>query len=136
MFVTPAFAQAAPGASSILETLLPFALVFVILYFFLIRPQQRRAKQHREMLAALRRGDTVVTTGGVIGKVVRVEDQEVQVEVAEGVRLRILRSAISELRSKTEPAPAKAQASARPKDGKDGARNGPKVEPKDESRDG
>jgi preprotein translocase subunit YajC len=132
MFVTPAFAQAAPGAPSIIETLLPFALVFVILYFFLIRPQQRRAKHHREMLAALRRGDTVVTTGGVIGKVVRVEDQEVQVEVADGVRLRILRSAISELRSKTEPAPAEVQNPAKPKEGKDGAKTGPKSGPKDE----
>ena len=108
MFVTPAFAQTAVGGgpAAFLQGIVPFVLVFVILYFLVLRPQQKRVKQHRDMIAALRRGDTVVTGGGLIGKIARVDNDEVLVDLAENVRVRVLRSTISEVRSKTEPVPA------------------------------
>lgn len=107
-FITPAFAQAAPGGGggSFLISMLPFIMIFAIMYFLIIRPQQKRLKDHREMVAALRRGDTVVTSGGIIGKVVRAEDDEIQVEIADGVKVKIVRGTISEVRSKTEPVKA------------------------------
>ena len=109
MFVTPAFAQAAGGAGGFgglggLESLLPLVLIFVVFYFLLIRPQQKKQKQHREMLAAVRRGDRVVTAGGIIGQVIRVvNDGEVVIEIAEGVRVRQVRSMITDVLAKTEP---------------------------------
>ncbi len=109
MFVTPAFAQAAApgGGGGLIVQLLPFILIFAIIYFLILRPQQKRAKAHREMVSALRRGDSVVTSGGLIGKVVKVlDDNEISVEVAEGVKVRLLRSSVSEVRSKGEPASA------------------------------
>lgn len=111
MFATPAFAQAAAqtgGPNDLLMNIIPFAAIFVIMYFFIMRPQQRRAKQHREMVAALRRGDTVVTSGGMIGKIARVTDDELFVDLAENVRVRVLRNSITEVRGKTEPASADA----------------------------
>ena len=106
MFVTPAYAQAAAGGSgNMLVSLLPFVLIFAIMYFLIIRPQRQRMKKHEEMISSVRRGDTVVTAGGMIGKVTKVlDDKEVQVELAEGVRVRIVRSMISDVRSKGEPA--------------------------------
>ncbi|MGE0584073.1 MAG: preprotein translocase subunit YajC [Flavobacteriaceae bacterium] len=106
MFVTPAFAQSgAPGGSDAIISFLPFILIFVIIYFLILRPQQKRMKQHREMIAAVRRGDTVVTSGGLIGKVSKVTDEsEIQVEIAEGVKVRVARAMISEVRAKGEPA--------------------------------
>ncbi|MEM6743706.1 MAG: preprotein translocase subunit YajC [Pseudomonadota bacterium] len=84
---------------------MPLILIFVIFYFFLIRPQQKRAKEHRTMLDALRRGDQVVTQGGIIGKVSKVkDDDEVEVEIAEGVRVKIVKATIAQVVSKTEPA--------------------------------
>jgi len=109
MLISPAFAQAAAsgGAAAGLEQFLPLVLIFVVFYFLLIRPQQKRAKQHKEMLTQLRRGDRVITGGGIIGSVVKlVSDTEVSVEVAEGVRVRVVRSSISEVLSKTEPVAA------------------------------
>jgi preprotein translocase subunit YajC len=109
MFVTPAYAQAAGGAGGFgglggFESLLPLVLIFVVFYFLLIRPQQKKQKPHREMLAALRRGDRVVTAGGIIGQVVRVvNDGEVIVEIADGVRARVVRGMISDVLAKTEP---------------------------------
>ncbi len=107
MFVTPAYAQAgaAPGGLEIFVQIVPFILIFVIMYFLLIRPQQKRMKQHREMVAAVRRGDVVVTAGGFIGKIKTVHDaeDEVTVELAKGVEVRLVRSSISDVRSKTEP---------------------------------
>ncbi len=102
-FVTVAGA-AAPAAGNSLMQLLPFVLIFVIFYFLLIRPQQKRMKEHREMVANLRRGDVVVTNGGLIGKVNKVSDDELSVELADGVRVRIVRTMIAEVRAKTEPA--------------------------------
>jgi len=105
MFVTPAFAQGAgAGGSDFLVSLLPFVLIFVVLYFLILRPQQRRMKQQQEMIGSLRRGDTVVTAGGLIGKISKVvDDRELQVEIAEGVRVRISRPSVSEVRAKGEP---------------------------------
>jgi preprotein translocase subunit YajC len=107
MFVTEAFAQGTTGAaggSDLLLSLLPFVFIFIILYFMIIRPQQRRVKQHQEMIGNLRRGDTVVTGGGFIGKVARVvDDSEVLVDLTEEVRVRVVRSTIIEVRSKGEP---------------------------------
>ena len=109
------YAQAAPGAFDMLNSLIvPTMLIIGIMYFLMIRPQQKRLKEHRDMIAAIRRGDTVVTGGGILGKVTKVEDNELQIEIAEGVRIKILRSTISEVRNKGEPAAtAKSKAAAR-----------------------
>lgn len=106
MLVTPAYAQGAAsgGGSEFLISLLPFVLIFVVMYFLILRPQQRRVKQHQEMIGALRRGDTVVTSGGLVGKISKVIDEkEIQLEIAEGVRVRTVRSMIAEVRAKGEP---------------------------------
>lgn len=107
MFVTPAYAQGAgaPGGMDILVQILPFILIFVIMYFLLIRPQQKRMKAHREMIAAVRRGDVVVTAGGLIGKVksVNESEDEVIVELAKGMDVRVVRGSISDVKAKTEP---------------------------------
>ena len=106
MFATPAYAQAAGGAEgSFIASLVPLILVFVIFYFLLIRPQQKRVKEHRQMVENLRRGDHVVTGGGIYGKVTKVrEGEDIEVEIADGVRVRVARSTISAVTSKTEPA--------------------------------
>ncbi|MBK0397807.1 preprotein translocase subunit YajC [Limibaculum sp. M0105] len=107
MFATPAYAQAAGAApgGGFLPSLLPLILIFVIFYFLLIRPQQKRAKEHKQMIEALRRGDQVVLAGGIMGKVVRVRDEdEAEVEIAEGVKIRVVKSTIAQVVSKTEPA--------------------------------
>ena len=88
-----------------LESLIPLILIFAIMYFLLIRPQQRKLKQHQAMVAALRRGDQVVTQGGLIGKVTKVkDDSEIEVELATGVNVRVMRSTIATVQNKTEPA--------------------------------
>lgn len=110
MFITPAYAQAAGGAAANpIVQFLPLILIFVIMYFLMIRPQQKKLKDHRAMVEALRRGDQVVTQGGIIGKISRVKEgeQEVEVEIAEGVKVRVVRSTISQVLSKTEPAATK-----------------------------
>ncbi|WP_420343686.1 preprotein translocase subunit YajC [Paenirhodobacter sp.] len=108
MFVTPAFAQdagAAAGGMAAFGQFLPLILIFVIMYFLLIRPQQKKVKEHRSMVEALRRGDQVVTQGGIIGKVTNVkEGGEVEVEIAAGVKVRVVKSSITTVMSKTEPA--------------------------------
>ena len=108
MFISPAYAQGAQGGGDFFVTLLPFVLIFAIMYFLIIRPQQRRLKDHREMVANVRRGDTVVTSGGLIGKVTKVDEGELQVEVSDGIKLRVVRAMIAEVRAKGEPAPAPA----------------------------
>ncbi|MEM9047556.1 MAG: preprotein translocase subunit YajC [Pseudomonadota bacterium] len=88
-----------------IEGLIPFILIFVIMYFLLIRPQQKKVKEHKAMVEALRRGDQVVTQGGLIGKVSKVKDEgELELEIADGVRVRVVRQTISQVLSKTEPA--------------------------------
>ena len=113
-----AFAQTGPGAggASGLISFAPLILVFVVFYFLLIRPQQKKAKQHKEMLTALRRGDRIVTSGGIIGTITKVaSDTELVVEIAEGVRVRLVRGMISEVLAKTEPAKDKDDAPAQDK---------------------
>lgn len=106
MFATPAFAQAAPGgAAAAFSTFIPLILIFLIMYFLLIRPQQKRLKEHKAMVEALRRGDQVLTGGGIFGKVYKVNDDGVlEVEIAEGVRVRVPRHTITQVIAKTEPA--------------------------------
>jgi preprotein translocase subunit YajC len=104
MFITPAYAQGIGGGSDMLVSLLPFLLIFVIMYFLILRPQQQRVKQHREMVNALRRGDTVVTSGGLIGKITKVvDDSEVELQLSDGVRVRQMRQMVQEVRAKGEP---------------------------------
>lgn len=112
MFISTAYAQAAAGAPGggmeSLMSLAPLVLIFVVFYFLLIRPQQKKLKEHKGMLDALRRGDRVVTGGGIIGTIVKVGNNEddVTVEIAEGVRVRVLRGTITSVLAKTEPAKA------------------------------
>ncbi len=110
MFVSPAYAQTAGlsgGSMAALEQFLPLVLIFVVFYFLLIRPQQQRMKKHKETLGQLRRGDRVVTSGGIIGTVNKlVSDTEVSVEIADNVRVRVVRSTITEVLTKTEPVAA------------------------------
>jgi preprotein translocase subunit YajC len=106
MFITPAFAQGAPaaGGSDLLLSLMPFVLIFIIMYFLILRPQQKRVKMHQEMIKNLRRGDTVVTGGGLIGKITKVvDDQEIEIQIADGFRVRQMRSMVQEVRAKGEP---------------------------------
>ena len=108
MFVTPAYAQSAGGGFGGSSQLLFPILILAIMYFLLIRPQQKKLKDHRKMVEALRRGDQIVTQGGVIGKVTKIkEDNEVEVEIASGVKVRVVQSTISTVLSKTEPAEKK-----------------------------
>jgi preprotein translocase subunit YajC len=109
MWVTPAYAQVFGGGGSgeLLQMLLPFALIFVIMYFLILRPQRQQAKRREDMLKAIRRGDTVVTNGGIIGKVTKViDDTEVELQIAEGVKVRAMRSLVAEVRVKAEPVAA------------------------------
>lgn len=103
---TSAFAQAgaSPATNEFILQLLPLVFVAIIFYFLLLRPQQKRAKAQQAMIGAVRRGDTVVTSGGFIAKVTKVIDaNEIEIELAEGVRVRLVRSMIVEVRSKSEP---------------------------------
>ena len=110
MFLSPAFAQTAAeprGATGFLIQFMPFILIFVIMYFLLIRPQQRRAATHREMIKNLRRGDVVVMSGGLIGKIAKViDDSELLLDVGEGgakMQVRVARGFVQDLRSRGEP---------------------------------
>ena len=106
MWITPAYAQGASpfGDIGMIGQLLPFVLIFVIMYFLILRPQQRRAKQHQEMVKNVRRGDTVVTNGGLVGKVTKVvDDEQIEIEIADDVRIRQMRSMLADVRAKGEP---------------------------------
>lgn len=106
MLVTPAYAQGAGGGGAeFVISLLPFILIFVIMYFLIIRPQRQRMKAHQAMVAALKRNDTVVTAGGLVGKITKViDDGEVEVRFGENEPVRVIRNTITEVRSKSEPA--------------------------------
>jgi preprotein translocase subunit YajC len=108
MFVSPAYAQtatgAAPGTTDLILQFVPLILIFVIFYFFLIRPQQQKAKQHKAMLDALRRGDQVITQGGMHAKIVRVADDSVEAEIAPNVKVKLVKATIAAVVGKTEPA--------------------------------
>ena len=109
MFISTAFAQGslfggAGGDGGMLMSLLPFVLIFVIMYFLILRPQQKRVKTHAEMVKNVRRGDTVVTNGGLIGKITKVvDDDQIEIEIADDVRIRQMRSMIADVRAKGEP---------------------------------
>ena len=108
MFVTPAYAQAAGagagGMDALLLNLVPIILMVGVFWLFLIRPQQKRAKEHAAMLNAISRGDTVVTSGGIVGKVTKaVENEDIEIEIAQGVKVKVVRGMISDVRSKPEP---------------------------------
>lgn len=121
MFVSPAYAQTGGGAGGFeIMTLLPLVLIFVVFYFLIIRPQQKKVKEHKAMVEGLRRGDRVVTTGGIIGTVAKVTgDREISLEIADGVRVRAVRAMIAEVMARTEPAGDKEEKRA------------PKAEPED-----
>ena len=108
MFISPAFAQGGSmfggGSDNMLVSLLPFVLIIVIMYFLVLRPQQKRVREHQELVKNLRRGDSVVTSGGLVGKVTKVvDDEQIEVEIADGVRVRQVRSMITGVRTKGEP---------------------------------
>jgi preprotein translocase subunit YajC len=106
MFISPAWAQSVGGGGSeALMQILPLVLIFVVFYFLLIRPQQKKAKEHKEMLTKLRRGDRVVTGGGIVGTIAKAaEGDEIVVEIAENVRVKVVRGTISAVISRGEPA--------------------------------
>jgi preprotein translocase subunit YajC len=110
MFVTPAYAQSLQSlfgggeGGSMVMSLMPLILIIVIMYFLVLRPQQRKVKVHQDMVKALRRGDTVITNGGLVGKVTKVVDDDyIEVEIADGVRVRQIRSMVTDVRAKSEP---------------------------------
>ena len=109
MLITPAYAQNLPfglggDSGGMILQFMPQILIIVIMYFLVLRPQQQKVKQHQAMVKALRRGDTVITNGGVVAKVTKVvDDDQIEVEIAEGVRVRQMRSMVSEVRAKGEP---------------------------------
>jgi preprotein translocase subunit YajC len=116
MLISPAYAQAGGGGGDALLTFLPLILIFVVFYFLLIRPQQKRQKEHKAMVEALRRGDRVVTAGGLYGTVSKiVSDTEMEVEIADGVKVRMLRGTVQDVVSKSEPAEKSAPAKGRKK---------------------
>ena len=96
-----------PGMDSF-TAIAPLIFIFAIMYFLLIRPQQQRMKQHKQMVDNVRRGDTVVTAGGIVGRVTKVDDAEISVEISDGVQVRVIKATLSEVRAKSQPADAKA----------------------------
>jgi preprotein translocase subunit YajC len=118
MFTSSALAQGLFGgggagdSGSMIMSLLPFALIFVIMYFLILRPQQKKAKAHQDMVKNVRRGDTVVTNGGLIGKVTKVIDEDqIEIEIADDVRIRQVRQMVTDVRAKGEPVKDEAAAS-------------------------
>ena len=117
MLITPAFAQNLPfglggDSGGMITSLLPLILIVVIMYFLILRPQQRKQREHGDLVKNVRRGDTVVTNGGLVGKVTKVvDDDQIEVEISDGVRVRQMRSMISGVRTKGEPAKDDAAAS-------------------------
>src|SRR5262249_55328044 len=104
MFISPAYAQSGDLFSNPMGNFLPIVGIFVLMYFLILRPQQGRVKQHQEMVKSLRRGDTVISQGGIVGKVTKlVDDDQIEVEIADGVRVRQMRSMVSDVRARGEP---------------------------------
>ena len=107
MFISPAYAQGSlfgGGNADMITSLLPFVLIFVIMYFLILRPQQKRVKQHAEMVKNVRKGDTVITSGGLVGRVTKViDDDQIEIEIADDVRIRQMRQMVSDVRAKGEP---------------------------------
>jgi preprotein translocase subunit YajC len=109
MFISPAYAQAAGESGSAFGAFVPLILIFVIFYFLLIRPQQKKVTKHKAMLEAVRRGDRIVNNGGIVGLVTKIlpDERALMVEIAENVKVKIMLDMVSSVMSKTEPAPAK-----------------------------
>ena len=104
MFVTPAYAQSGGPFGGEMGFLIPMVLIIVMMYFLILRPQQKRMREHQDLVKNLRRGDTVVTSGGLVGRVTKVvDDEQIEVEIADGVRVRQVRSMVSGVRTKGEP---------------------------------
>ncbi len=116
MLISPAFAQAGADAGSAagLAQFVPLVLIFVIFYFLLVRPQQKKMKDHKAVLEAIRRGDRIVTNGGIVGLVTKViaEERQLEVEISDGVRVKVMRDMVNTVLSKTEPVSEKADAKA------------------------
>jgi preprotein translocase subunit YajC len=109
MFASPAYAQAATGGAGSTASLIafvPYIAIFAIFYFLMIRPQQQRAKAHRAMIDAVKKGDTVITGGGIIGKVSRVDGDEVEIEAGPAVKLRVLKATLADVRDRNAPVAA------------------------------
>jgi len=107
MFISPAYAQAAgsAGAGDLISSFAPILILVVIFWFLIFRPQQKRAKAHQAMIAAVTRGDTIVTSGGIIGKVTKVIDgEDLEIEISKGVKAKVVRTMIADVRSKPEVA--------------------------------
>ena len=109
MFESPAYAAsagtAAGGTGAFFVQIFPLVLIFIIFYFLLIRPQQRRMKQHQTMVQGVKPRDTAITTGGLIGKVTKVDENEIELEIATGVKVRVVKSMLSDIRPHgTKPA--------------------------------
>ncbi len=118
MFISPAYAQSGGGAGGGIEALLPLVLIFVVFYFLLIRPQQKKMKDHKAMLADIRRGDKIVTGGGIMGTVAKVDDDHtVTVEIAKDVKVKVRRELVSAVLNKTAPVGAAANDSGQAKSG-------------------
>ena len=100
MIITPAYAQAASGGNALFELLFPLIMVFAIIYFMILRPQQKRQREHEAMVNAVSRGDTVITQGGLVGKVAKVGDDELEVDFAENARIKVVKSMIISVRGK------------------------------------
>ena len=105
MFISPAYAQAAGEPASAFGAFVPLILIFVIFYFLLIRPQQKKVKEHKAMLEAVRRGDRIVTNGGIVGLVIKVlpDERALMVEIADNIKVKVMRDMVSSVLSKTEP---------------------------------
>ena len=101
MLITPAYAQSASGGNALFELLFPLVMVFAIIYFLIIRPQQKRQREHQAMVDGVSRGDTIITQGGLVGKVAKVGDDELEVDFAENARMKVVKSMIISVRGKT-----------------------------------
>ena len=104
MLISPAYAQSTAVGGSLFELLFPLVMVFAIIYFMILRPQQKRQREHVSMVEALRRGDTVITQGGLVGKVAKVADDEIEIDIAENTRVSVIKTMIISVRAKGEPA--------------------------------
>lgn len=140
LIFTPAYAQAAGGAGGFdpIGFFVPLIGIFAIMYFLIIRPQQKRMKEHQAMIDAVRRGDEVVTSGGLVAKITRVKDdsEEVEAEIAEGVRVRILKATIANVLTKTEPAGGAPKPAGKPTSKAGGGRGKDKAKGRDAAGSG
>ncbi|MCH1543096.1 MAG: preprotein translocase subunit YajC [Alphaproteobacteria bacterium] len=100
MLITPAYAQSASGGNALFELLFPLVMVFAIIYFLIIRPQQKRQREHQTMVDSVSRGDTIITQGGLVGKVAKVNDDELDVDFGENARMKVVKSMIISVRGK------------------------------------